>query len=51
MKNKKSYSTPNLKTKVIQLGVFGDYSTPNNPNNGGKTDPLGPFTDFDLRME
>ncbi len=49
--DKKTYNKPELKTRKIELGVFGDYGN-NNGNNkendSGKTEIIG---HLGLRME
>ena len=47
---KKNYSKPELKTRKIELGVFGDYGR---NNGGGPIDPspVDVISDLHLRME
>ncbi len=46
---KKTYRKPELKTRKIELGVFGDYGR----NEGGRVNPspVDVIADLDLRME
>ncbi len=46
---KKSYRKPELKTRRLELGVFGDYSD----NRGGNAvpGPISVIRDLNLRME
>jgi len=46
---KKTYRKPELKTRKIELGVFGDYNTPRN----GPIDssPVRIINDLNMRME
>ncbi len=45
---KKNYKKPELKTRKIELGVFGDYG-----KNDGRVNPspVGVIDDLNLRME
>lgn len=47
---KKNYKKPELKTRKIELGVFGDYG---NNDNGHRVDPspVDAIEDLNLRME
>jgi len=46
---KKNYKKPELKTRKIELGVFGDYGN----SEGGRVDPspVNVIDDLNLRME
>ncbi len=44
---KKTYSKPELKTRKIELGVFGDYG---DSGGGGKVDPSPVVIIDDLQM-
>jgi hypothetical protein len=47
---KKTYGKPELKTRKIELGVFGDYG--NGPDDRNiKPVPIDVIRDFDLHME
>ncbi len=48
--NKKSYVKPELKTRKIALGVFGEYG-PDAKDGGGKYSAPGVVGKFNLRME
>lgn len=45
---KKIYSKPELKTRRLELGVFGDYS---NERRGTTPPPAGVIEELRLRME
>ncbi len=49
--NKKSYLKPELKTRKIALGVFGDYG--NNPKRGGggQVSPTDVVRQLNIRMD
>ena len=49
---KKNYSTPELKTRRIELGVFGDYTNPG-PDSRDKILPVPTdvLQDLHMRME
>ena len=47
MISKKVYTSPTLKTQVIELGVFGSYNTPHR----SQSDPVDPIIDRNFRME
>lgn len=53
--NKKTYNKPELKTRKIELGVFGDYGDRNNgggsDGGGGNSRPVEVIDDLGLRME
>lgn len=46
---KKNYRKPELKTRKIELGVFGDYG--NDPSGRVDPSPVEIITDLDLHME
>lgn len=46
--NKKTYNKPELKTRKIELGVFGDYG---NGERNAVPVPIKVVSDLDLRME
>jgi hypothetical protein len=46
---KKNYSKPELKTRLLELGVFGDYS--NDRRDHRRRSPVSVIDDLNLRME
>lgn len=46
---KKNYRKPELKTRHLELGVFGDYSR--DSGNGNGRSPISVIRDLNLRME
>jgi len=44
MKKKKSYTTPKLQTRKIELGVFGAYGPNDQPGPGGNSGKNGPIS-------
>jgi len=51
MSAKRTYTKPEIKTRTIELGVFGDYS---DGGDGGSTinpKPVRVIEEFDLHME
>jgi len=46
---KKNYSKPELKTRHLELGVFGDYS--DDGRDRRKRPPVSVIDDLNLRME
>jgi hypothetical protein len=46
---KKNYSKPELKTRRLELGVFGDYSEESRDH--GRRSPVSVIDDLHLRME
>ncbi len=49
--NKKSYLKPELKTRKIALGVFGDYGNDQKRAGGGNGSPNNAAKRFDLFMD
>ena len=50
---KKAYAKPALKTRKVELGVFGDYSSDKGPSGRGSTppSPVDVIRDLNLHME
>ena len=50
--SKKSYRAPKLKTRQIQLGVFGDYADNRSSGRGGPAPaPVDVIRELNLHME
>lgn len=49
MKSKKTYRKPELKSRSVQLGVFGDYGP--NKSGGDHSSPVDVIDRYRLRME
>jgi hypothetical protein len=45
------YRKPELKSRKVEFGVFGDYSDNGGPRNKPATDPVGVISKFDMHLE
>ncbi len=51
METKRKYTKPEVKSKTIKLGVFGDYNGSDTPDGNGQQPPVKILSDLEAFME
>ena len=51
METKRKYTKPEIKSKTIKLGVFGDYTGAPSPGGNGQQPPVKILSDLEAFME